>query len=273
MSLLTALFLVGERAVDAAGVWTYVVNIGDRRYVTSAPYLKWNNIPPRPTRWISSDQYILIQTDQRYQQGNWYVQLFMDNTQVADASELSPPFRLPAHWVGPNSQDFREGAQVRGPLTPKYTGVQGFDVGGGNISLPKSGLVSADGRERIPLVWRVCDVLIAPCVDIETRSFPPHPHECVPRSGCDFTDYSWFYFLDKGDQLQTGGRIVSNWQDGFGYAVPLNQNGGQYVVGTRWRPTQSADGYTSQYIFVGANFRNGTRQVYSTTIFVELVLT
>lgn len=118
----------------------------------------------------------------------------------------------------------------------------------------------------------------------------------------------WFYFRDKGDEKLVGNAKQSIWQNADWYVMPLSREGGLYsvcspqdwvagicsktclasqgCVNGRFKPTgdclcgncsqcgpcdTSQPGcWTSQYFFIASNFRNAARQVYQTTIFVEL---
>jgi hypothetical protein len=134
----------------------------------------------------------------------------------------------------------------------------------------------------------------------------PAPNgRCTNSNGSSYTFYSpfcpndWFFLQDTADVYLSGdnaGQFVftpgnpvkTNW-----YETPLSNYGGEYVVcpygtlaTTGWDPGCSENpagccgpwsphyisGKATQYLYVEANFSNATRQVYSTTIFVQLFL-
>jgi hypothetical protein len=298
-----------------AGVWAASLNVYSihivpgtnpitwQDYLVSPPYISWD--PPTITgklgQWTPANQFLLIRTDMKYNtscrnaQGNsngscvlnsqptcsggncWGIQIFTDNTQIADAT--GPSFHIP-DTINSSGKTV-EGGTVQGALSPAYTGYQSI-LSGSQVALPKGGLVSANGQERLPLIWH--DYISLPLNRV------PGPITETPGTLCDFNynapvdGCAWAYFLDKGDQVLpgSGGRPQSNWTNGLDYVVPVNQYGGQATIGSRFQPLGDDDGghvcdtagtslcYSNDYLYVAANFRNATTQVYSTTIFVEL---
>lgn len=122
--------------------------------------------------------------------------------------------------------------------------------------VPISGLVSEDRLERLPVIWKIID---PPSRQPARESIT----ELAPGSTCNFEHCAWAYFLDHHDP-------VTPWQDNFWYAVPLNHQGAQYAVSQRWSPTY-VNGWTSQLLYLATNFRTATRQLYHTTLYVEML--
>ncbi len=229
-------------------------------YRNTSPYIQWSSstIQGSTASWVAANQFLILQTDLQYHTGNWAIQVFTDNT---SSSTARGTFNLP-DWYDANHV-YHAGGTVQGPLTPLYKGHAAY-VDGNNVRhVQKAGLVSADGESRLPLIWAMSDVLGQVPNGITENPNPP----------CNFVTCNWFYFLDKGDRKLVNGIESSDWTDNFDYAVPLNQNGWKWgeAPNQRAQPTPGGDGTVSEYLFVAANFRNGTRQVYSTTIFVELL--
>ena len=262
---------------DAALLRVFSINRNNSTYVNTTPYVQWSAsaIQNNTASWVPADQFLLIQTDQQYhfnQNPAWAVQVYTDNTDSSTANGL---FNLPDWWVG---STFHNGGTLQGPVPPVYKGYESYSTGGTNF-FPKNGLIAADGQSRLPLIWRFYDV------DGPPGNNPTPIVENVDKSNCDFQDCSWAFFLDKGDlQSINGGPLTSNWDSScaqndsppstgghYCYTVPLSENGGQYAIANRWKPTYSGDGTVSQELYLASNFRNGTRQIYSTTVFVELL--
>jgi hypothetical protein len=251
--------------LHAASLYVYSINVPVLAYVYGPPYLSWSpaKIQANPNGWIPADQALFIYTDEQYHAGqSWYIQMFTDNTHVANAQTI---------FSVPDNNAFS--GTMQGPLSPAYTGSQTITHFTTCVNqLPKSGLISADGRERVPLIWRAYDGLpvgyVPPAISEKAK---PAGVLCDPSwDQCDFEDCSWAYFLDKGDSLVNAPTPGTAWQDGADYVVPMNINGTQTVITKRFEPTL-VGGWNVGYVYVAANFRNATRQVFSTTLFVELV--
>jgi hypothetical protein len=280
VACVAALLLAGTARATSLNV--YAFNFSDDSYQAVSPYVNWSQASVTTSvqngTWVPADQFLAIETDMPQGSGNWAIQIFTDNRQVANAHSGNPQFNLPDYFLN-NNTSFVSGGLVNGPLTPAYVGnisvakyPQSQCQGTPQVSIPASGLISSDGQERIPLIWRLFDNLPFP------RSTVPAITENPQCSLCDFdgNGCEWFYFLDKGDELipTAGAALQYSWQDGFWYSSPLSQNGAYYVANQtsgRFAPTVSSNGFTTQYLVLASNFHNGTRQVYSTTIFVELI--
>lgn len=318
---------------NPAWLWVYSVNLNDLNYVTSSPYVQWtpNTIQTNQANWVVADQFLIVQTNVNYSPacssnqnnctgacnsngdsscdcngkncqprpgptcsgGNcWGIQIFTDNTSTANANTN---FLLPNYFN--SSGQFIPGGSTKGPLTPLYAGSNAFRDTSNDTVIPKGGLVSVDGKQRLPLIWSVYDILPGcnsnsrVCSSVIKPAIAECPNGlCSNGSHCDFLSCNWAYIADKGDLIikSAAASVQSNWTDLFDYDVPLSQYGGQYTIGTRWKPTgdcmcgncgqcapcdtANSGCTTSQYLLFGANFVNGTRQLFKTTIFVELVV-
>lgn len=249
----------------SASLWVYVKDIATDRYATEAPVLTWNtqDIQRNPNGWVSADQYLVVQTTEEHRRGAWAVQIYTDNTQ---ATVANTEFRKVDSYIkNASGQDvFVNGGFQQGPLTPKYGGNQSIQVGS-EIQFPKGGLISSDGRERLPLVWKITNPFQGTTVP------KPSITQLPSGSSCDFAGCDWLYMLDQGDQKLTAqGNVVSNWQDLRDYVVPINQNGAQYAAASRFAPLR-INGSITQLIFLGAHFGQVSRQPYATTVFVEYI--
>ncbi len=291
-ALLCGMALLCPRALSAANLFVYSFNFSDKSYVAVSPYMAWSpaavTASAQNSTWVPSDQFLAIQTDMPYNSGNfWGIQVFTDNTQAANAAPGGPPYNIPDYFVGGT---FVPGGTTTGPLSPQYNGTQSirrYDqplcAGNPQNILPKSGLISQDGGTRIPLIWRLFDDLPYPAGKV------PPITENPPCSSCDFDGSlcDWFFIRDKGDTvLAADGSQSSDWQSNFWYSTPISKDGAYYNVCSpkawsegscnpsspkdgRFQPTSSG-GWTTQYLVAASNFHNGTRRVYSTTVFVEL---
>jgi len=262
-------------------------------YNPNFDYVQWDTaqIQANPNRWIPSKEYINMITDQKYHRGSWSIQIYTNNRPDIAQSYFgpAPAFYTPVRSTG------QDDPSITTTLSPLYKAP--YSIGTQSISvidsptvthqrLVRAGLVSADGSELIPLLWRAGLPIVnagQPYQDCQGYTITQNPPDAV----CRFKDCGWFYFRDKSEEklgadasacnpTTPNGCLSSDFptlsSPDFWYTVPLDNNGAQYSEHTQFNPGTAPDGTTTVPICLASNFSNPTRQIASTTVFIELIL-